>query len=128
MEPPHDKDIRIGEDAWIETGDIPSGAPALEVDPMLRPIEAFVSAFETECVAGCCGICAYLFSPERVKQVVAIDFSHEREALISRLSGIHAALSSSRSEVVVSSRMNQYFSKDTFIRLIEHLIACVKSA
>jgi hypothetical protein len=66
----HRDDISIGPDKWITFFDINGRqAGAVDLDPLILPMEEFWSLLETNCVAGCCGIDAFSVWPEDIERV-----------------------------------------------------------
>ncbi|ELW9447634.1 hypothetical protein KDW19_08475 [Burkholderia cenocepacia] len=118
----HKNDIGIGQDRWIECGDLPVDlSDAIDVDPHLAAVMPLIDALETNCVAGCCGIDAFgLWSDEIA---VALD-TWDADALtrlVDDLLSIRHAIEALPSDIVVSKRINQYFRKTAMLELLAHL-------
>ncbi|MDS0851613.1 DUF6331 family protein [Burkholderia cenocepacia] len=128
----HKNDIGIGQDRWIECGDLPVDlSDAIDVDPHLAAVMPLIDALETNCVAGCCGIDAFgLWSDEIA---VALDTwdSDALTRLVDDLLSIRHAIEALPSDIVVSKRINQYFRKTAMLELLAHLrttIDAIRSA
>ncbi|VWB89879.1 DUF6331 family protein [Burkholderia lata] len=119
---PHKDDISIGPDRWIEFGDLSGGqAQALAIDPCLAEVMPLIDALETDCVAACCGIDAFGFWPDEIAVAVG---SRERDALArlaDDLLSVQRSIDSLPSDLVVSTRMNQYFRKAVVLELLAHI-------
>jgi hypothetical protein len=118
----HRNDISIGSDQWIEWIDI-SGKQdnAVEIDSIILTMADLWNNLETQCVAGCCGIDAFDFRPEEVRKA-GTEF--DIETLRKQAQDIEAEVQSLDSEVLVSTRLNNYFHRDVFIKLLQHLVLC----
>ncbi|WP_236027466.1 DUF6331 family protein [Burkholderia aenigmatica] len=119
---PHKNDISIGPDRWIEFGD-PTGeqAQAVAIDPCLAAVMPLIDALETDCVAECCGIDAFVFWPDEIAGAVG---TRDREALAQLaddLLSVQRSIDALPSNLVVSTRMNQYFRKAAMLALLAHL-------
>ncbi|CAM2187720.1 hypothetical protein KDX15_12610 [Burkholderia cenocepacia] len=128
----HKNDIGIGQDRWIECGDLPVDlSNAIDVDPHLAAVMPLIDALETNCVAGCCGIDAFgLWSDEIA---VALDTwdSDALTRLVDDLLSVRHAIEALPSDIVVSKRINQYFRKMVMLELLAHLrttIDAIRSA
>ncbi|VWC37649.1 DUF6331 family protein [Burkholderia lata] len=119
---PHRDDISIGPDRWIEFGDLSGGqAQALAIDPCLAEVMPLIDALETDCVAACCGIDAFGFWPDEIAVAVG---SRERDALArlaDDLLSVQRSIDALPSDLVVSTRMNQYFRKAVVLELLAHI-------
>ncbi|VWB57217.1 hypothetical protein BLA14095_02525 [Burkholderia lata] len=119
---PHKDDISIGPDRWIEFGDLSGGqAQALAIDPCLAEVMPLIDALETDCVAACCGIDAFGFWPDEIAVAVG---SRDRDALArlaDDLLSVQRSIDALPSDLVVSTRMNQYFRKAVVLELLAHI-------
>lgn len=115
-------DISIGEDRWITFGDLKNGQErAVDIDPYLEPVMSFLDLLETECVAGCCGIHAYGLWPDNINGALKTLGNQERHRLMSDLVKISTEVENLATDTVVSNRLNQYFRKDVFLEILEHI-------
>ncbi|RQV07267.1 hypothetical protein DF047_16315 [Burkholderia cenocepacia] len=128
----HKNGIGIGQDRWIECGDLPVDlSDAIDVDPHLAAVMPLIDALEINCVAGCCGIDAFgLWSDEIA---VALDTwdSDALTRLVDGLLSVRHAIEALPSDIVVSKRINQYFRKTAMLELLAHLrttIDAIRSA
>ncbi len=123
---PHENDISIGEGRWIATGDLKIGPERLEeLDPFLEPIRSFLYFLETACVAECCGINAYELWPKDIETAFSKLKQYEQARLISNLNELSSIVAKLPTDIVVSTRMNNYFRKDVFVELIRHIHSVV---
>lgn len=119
-------DINIGEDRWIIARDHQGRLDeAIGLDGILEPIEPFLSALETECVADCCGIRAYDLWPDNVARATR---QWEGEDLSGLMACVRANVEQSPGDEYLSRRMNLHVHKQTFLELLDHLADCVRSA
>jgi hypothetical protein len=120
---PHKNAIWIGDDRWIEFIDLDGRYDqAVHVDAPLSSLEAFWSALETMCVAGCCGFDAFDFSPEGIAEA-ARGLPHAR--LHDQLEEAIRVVEKLDTTVVVSRRLNNLADKRTFLALLSHVKACL---
>lgn len=119
MSRPNTNDISIGQDRWISFVDV-SGRQgrAVNLDPLIKPMEPFWSALETECVVGCCGIDAFSLWPEDIQRASALVNASE---LRDQLSTLLSFIESSGSDIFRSSHLNNFFDKTVILQIIEHI-------
>jgi hypothetical protein len=123
---PHENDIRIGEDRWIETGTLNLNDPRMaDLDPWLNPLDSFLGLLETYCVAGCCGIDAFGFLPGEIRTAVARLSPNEVARLLAELFVLREAVAALDCETVSSRRLNQLFRKIVFLELVDHIRSVV---
>ncbi|ACA94973.1 MULTISPECIES: DUF6331 family protein [Burkholderia cepacia complex] len=128
----HKNDIGIGQDRWIECGDLPADLrDAIDVDPHLATVMPLVDAMEIHCVAECCGIDAFGFWPDEITVALDTQDSDALTRLIDDLLSIRHAIEALPSDIVVSKRINQYFRKMVMLELLARLrttIDAIRSA
>lgn len=126
MNKEHEHDISIGKDQWILFGDLKNDqSNAVEIDPLMEELIPMWKALETQCVSACCGIDAYdLWEEEVLKNTVDLD----KRLLIDQLSRLKVRISGLENDILVSSMLNNYFTKTTFLQVIEHLLRVCKNA
>ena len=116
----HDDDLMLGPDTWLplQSKDIENTSP-LSIDQWLEPTWPFWQAFETECVAACCGIHAFSFWPENVRNA----------ATACGLPGLSAAFDElcrsieiESADSLISSRLNQLIYKGPLLALLRHIV------
>ena len=115
----HRHDIQIGEDAWIAHLDV-SGREhtAVPIDDALHRASGLWNALETLCDAGCCGVDAFDFAPDSVRQAAA---TLDRRQLAAALHAMHQTIEALPVSVVVSQRLNFVGDKRTVLALLAHL-------
>lgn len=124
MSKEHKHDISIGEDQWIIFGDLKNGQnEAFNVDSLMEALIPMWKSLETQCVAECCGIDAYDLWEEDVLKNTE-NFNHQ--ALIEELVKFRNEIASLEQEVLVSKVLNNFFTKETFIKVLEHLLTIYK--
>ncbi|MBN3772708.1 DUF6331 family protein [Burkholderia sp. Se-20378] len=116
---PYKNDISIGPNRWIEFGDLSGGQVA--IDACLAEVMPLLDALETDCVAACCGIDAFGFWPDEIAVAVATRDHDALARLVDDLLSVQRAIDALPSELVVSTRMNQYFRKAVVLELLAHL-------
>lgn len=124
MSKEHKHDISIGEDQWIIFGDLKNGQnEAFNVDSLMEALIPMWKSLETQCAAECCGIDAYDLWEEDVLKNTE-NFNHQ--ALIEELVKFRNEIASLEQEVLVSKVLNNFFTKETFIKVLEHLLTIYK--
>ncbi|VWC49895.1 DUF6331 family protein [Burkholderia lata] len=119
---PHKNDISIGPDRWIEFSDLSGAqAQAVAIDACLAEVMPLLDALETDCVAECCGIDAFCFWPDEVAAAVSTRDRDALARLVDALLSVQRVIDALPSELVVSTRMNQYFRKAVVLELLAHL-------
>ncbi|VWM13948.1 DUF6331 family protein [Burkholderia lata] len=119
---PYKNDISIGPDRWIEFGNLSGGqAQAVAIDPSLAEVMPLIDVLETNCVAECCGIDAFGFWPDEIEAAVATQDCDALARLVDDLLSVQRAIDALPSELVVSTRMNQYFRKVVLLELLAHI-------
>jgi hypothetical protein len=126
---PHKNDISIGKDRWITAGDLGTGqTDAVEIDHHLATVMPFIEGLETECVAECCGIDAFGLWPDSIRKVLANMGKADISKLIVGLTAAQNAIAQMPSDIVVSTRMNQYFRKEALLEILSHMRSVVENA
>ncbi|MGI9516975.1 MAG: DUF6331 family protein [Pirellulaceae bacterium] len=119
-------DINIGEDRWITARDRQGRLDkAIGLDGILEPIEPFLSALETECVAECCGIRAYDLWPDNVARAAR---QWQGADLSDLMALVRANIEEMSGDECLSHRMNIHLHKQTFLELLDHLADCIRNA
>jgi len=120
----HGDDIFVGENNWIPFADLEgTQSSATNIDFALASTSSFWKALETQCVSDCCGFDAFDFSREGI---AAASHGWDSSALIAELEAIRSVVAAVSSRAVVSSMLNNYCEKNTFLKLIDHVVACVR--
>lgn len=121
MKKDHINDISIGQDQWIEFVDFSksAAADAYQIDSILIQNEKFWNLLEENCVAGCCGIDAFVFWPEDIKRIAS---QFDVEQLRNQFSEIIISVEALDHGVFVSSRLNLYCHKKVLLQLLEHIV------
>lgn len=117
--------ISIGKDLYIKSGPIPPDwDKSIPIDDILSPIQPFLSKFEVNCVAGCCGIDAYQFWPDDI--IRALD--SDTNSLLHTLRDVRESLTELPDVLFMSERINYYFKKSVLIKLLDHIINVIESS
>ena len=126
MNKKHKHDISIGKDQWIIFEDLENGQPdAVKIDPLMVNLFPMWKALETQCVSECCGIDAYgLWSEDVLKSTEALN----RKELIKMPITLASEIQGIEKNILVSSTLNNYFTKSTFLKVIDHLLCVYKNA
>lgn len=115
--------IELGPNSSIELTDLEGRYhQAVNIDEMVRPIAPFWKGLETICKAECCGIRAFDFSTEHVRQVFRSLDSLEPIFLMDQLLELLSFVGEHESDTFVSEELNQYFDREDLTKLLEHLI------
>ena len=113
-------DIHIGETEripWVEF-DILSN-DKIDIDYIVAKHDDFWTFLEIFCVPECCGLDAFRFYPDDIKNVA----NHaDKELLKKELSTLKNDLLDSDNNIVISLRLNNLIEKSVFIKLLEHII------
>lgn len=121
----HENDISIGKDQWIIFEDPKDDREyAVNIDPLMEGIQPMWRALETQCVSGCCGIDAFNFWEEEVKKNT-IEFNQAE--LLNNLARLKSDIVDLEGEVLVSTMLNNYFTKKTFLQIVDHLMNVYKN-
>lgn len=116
----HRNDIRIAEDQWIRHVDI-SGrqARAVDIDPLVKPLQPFWDLLVVYCQFDCCGFDALCFFPEhlRVSSEELADPS-----LPEKIGKLHSFVLNSWSDVFVSETLDNFFDRDVLLKLLDHIV------
>ncbi|MBT1696054.1 hypothetical protein KK083_04140 [Fulvivirgaceae bacterium PWU4] len=118
------KDISTGKDKvikWIGF-DACNDSDIFEIDDLLKPSFDFWDKLETQCMAACCGIDAYSFWEEDIRNAIK---GCDKPQLTSTLKYTKAEILQSNRTVVSSSRLNNLFHKHVFIQLIDHILRSI---
>lgn len=119
------EDISIGENIWIEWIDFDyKNSNTIEIDEFLQPTMNFWAGLEIHCVAGCCGIDAFSFWREDIKNS---SNQFDQNYLIKELNLLKEKISNLHNDELMSSRINNLFHKKVFLQLIEHILQQIKS-
>ncbi|MBY0236789.1 MAG: hypothetical protein K2W93_17545 [Burkholderiaceae bacterium] len=111
--------ILIGKGKWIEHIDLAGRyESAVNIDFLLRDLDSLWSVLETECVADCCGIDAFDFTPENL--VNASNKLNGAE-LSAKIEDLRVKLEALDASVFVSQRLNNYSDRAVFEALLQHL-------
>jgi hypothetical protein len=113
-----ERSILIGDEKWVEFVDTGLRETEADIDPLLMDLEPMWQMLETECVAGCCGIQAFDFTPENIAAVASGLNSSEISAKIANL---RAHLQQLDAGVFISGRLNHYSHRSVFDALLRHL-------
>jgi len=113
-------DIHIGETErihWVEFDT--SNNDLIDVDYIVAKHDDFWTFLQIFCVPDCCGLDAFRFYPEDIKNAV----NHvDKEQLKRDLSTLKNHLLESDKDIVISSRLNNLINKTVFIKLLDHII------
>ncbi len=88
------------------------------LDKFLENNREFWSALETECVAECCGIDAYDFSEEAIKEIIE---SFDSNRILDDLNTAIQFIEVSKSEHMHSTIFNCYATKKESIELFKNI-------
>lgn len=112
-------DIHIGETErinWVEFDT--SSNDLFDVDYIIANHDDFWTFLQIFCVSDCCGLDAFRFYPDDIKNAA----SHvDKEVLSSDLSKLKFDLLNSDKDIIISSRLNNLVDRTVFIRLIDHI-------
>lgn len=114
--------ISIGKDRWIEQIEIDTKLTPAELDDLMYSTRTFWDALVTECVVECCGIDALGLWPEDITKAAG---QFDQAYLYRELSLLKSIVQMLDNDVVVVHRLNNYFHKSVFIKLLDHIISCI---
>jgi hypothetical protein len=114
--------ISIGRNKWIECIDLTVSSKPFYIDGVLLQTKALLKNLETVCIAECCGIDAFaLWQQDIAKASEGLD----KEAIKMELQRAKAQLLERPEKLVTSEHLNSLFEKKVFIRVLDHLLACL---
>lgn len=114
-------DIYISEYEKIEwVGFDALSCELVDVDYIIAKHDSFWKALEIFCVAACCGLNAFRFYSDDIKNAA---HHTDKELLKSDLSILKSNLISSEKAVVISSNLNNLVDKKVFIQLLDHILS-----
>lgn len=118
-------DIPTGESSWIEFIDLANRqSEAVEIDHLLVNLLPFFEALEQHCVAECCGFDAFDFYPNTIASAAAkMNLKDLHGTLRKAIREVEAL----ETTIIVSTRINNYSDKKTFLALLSHIQSCVQS-
>ncbi len=126
MTKPHPNDISVGPDRWITFIDLEERqSAAIEIDEILKPVFPFLELLENDCVAECCGIDAYTLWPDDIVEACR---QFDPLELLQKIEQIRKRVSDTDGDVVVSHKINNYFDKGVFLRLIDHITSSIRTS
>ncbi|MDN2714282.1 DUF6331 family protein [Janthinobacterium sp. SUN120] len=115
-------DIQIGDDAWIEFISLDGRYDqAIDIDALLNGLWPLICRLETYCVAGCCGMDAFDFTPEGIAAAL-VDL--DRAQLHAACAQARIAVAAAASDVFTSNTLNHMADKRVFLQLLEHVERC----
>lgn len=95
----------------------------IEIDDILKPTYDFWDGLETQCVAGCCGLDAFSFWEDDIKNSIN---NIDKTQLISDFKNVKAELINTNKAVVSSGRLNNLMYTKVFISLIDHILTTIE--
>jgi hypothetical protein len=120
---PHRKNISIGEDRWISFIELDGRqGEALDIDPLLEPIQSFLGLLETKCVVACCGIDALGLWPEDV--VRAQRNCHDPD-IGWKVTTARDQIAQCGCDTLVSHKLNNYFDRRVLLAVLDHIKSCL---
>lgn len=126
MTKPHQNDISVGQDQWITFVNVEGRqSTAVDIDPLLTPMNDFLDRLETTCVAGCCGIDAFDLWPEHIQRAAA---ESGDTALPRKLLELKAFIDENPADCFVSTRLNNYFDRGVLLQVLDHIATHLKNA
>ncbi|MCR6639851.1 MAG: DUF6331 family protein [Sporocytophaga sp.] len=120
------KGIRIGENKWINwVNNNPSNnSEIIEIDELLISTYDFWTGLETQCVAECCGLDAFSFWEDDIKEAIS---SIDKTQLIIDLKNVKAELIKTNKTIVSSDKLNNLMDKGVFIQLVDHILTIIEN-
>ncbi len=115
----HKDDISIAENLWIDwiEFDYKNSNPK-DIDEFLLPTMNFWVGLEVHCVAECCGLDAFSFWREDIKNAVQ---NLNQNYILDELKTLKSQIDSLNTDELMSIRMNNLFHKNVFLKLIDHI-------
>jgi Family of unknown function (DUF6331) len=118
-------DINIAENLWIDwiEFDYKKSNPK-DIDDLLEPTIKLWNRLEVHCIAECCGIHAFSFRREDIKNAVA---DLDQVYYIDEFKTLKFKISNLDTYELMSSRINNLFHKNVFLKLIGHISEQIKT-
>ena len=114
-----ENDIKLDNNQVIEWFDFnPESDKNVDITYLTTPLVKFFKTLETECLSECCGIDAFDFSEENIKQNLC---KFDKDKLIQNLLTILNDLEFQDTISVSSTDLNQLFHKKTFADLVSYI-------
>lgn len=118
----NNNDILIGYNLWLAWIDITDKYYiAKNIDNLVETeiLKDFWMRLETECVAGCCGLDAFDFTPDAIREVTTyFETAKLREALVTLRDNVECM----ETQILSSNRLNNLFQRDFFVLLLNHIL------
>ncbi|MGK5065113.1 DUF6331 family protein [Janthinobacterium sp. LB3P112] len=116
-------DIQIGAETWIEFISLDGRyEQAIDIDALLDGLWPLICRLETHCVAGCCGMDAFDFTPAAIDTAL---LELDRAQLHAACAQARSAVTAAASDVFTSETMNHVADKRVFLQLLQHLERCL---
>ncbi len=97
---------------------------AIRIDEWMVELQPLWAALETDCVAACCGLDAFVFWPEAIQN----NTRHLPKApLIAQLKIFQNKIENIYGNDLVSFRLNSYFTKNTLLHFLAYLIGVLSA-
>ncbi|MDM1523010.1 hypothetical protein HX088_06965 [Empedobacter sp. 225-1] len=111
-------DIKIDEDKYIKWIPLEKDIKSINIDNLLVKTYSFWESLSTECVFECCGISACDFTSDTISKTVK---SFDVEELLINFNDLIIEIESFQNNEIYSNYLNQYFNKDVFLELVQHI-------
>ncbi|MEZ5016698.1 MAG: DUF6331 family protein [Flavipsychrobacter sp.] len=116
----HKNDIYIADKEWIRWIDCADKADErLEIEQELKAMQPFWNNLMTKCDSECCGIQAYDFTTENIKEAIN---EIDKMKLVKQLVSLKEITQATTKAVVSSRILNHFILKSVFLQLLDHLI------
>jgi hypothetical protein len=118
-------DISIAENLWIDwiEFDYKNSNPK-DIDEFLAPTLNFWIGLEVHCVAGCCGLDAFSFWKE---DIINSAKNFNQNSFLDELKTLKEKIYNLEKDELMSSRMNNLFHKNVFLKLLDHISEQIKN-
>jgi hypothetical protein len=116
--------ISIGENKWIVFEEWERGEESLEIDHLFEPSKLFWDNLETDCMVECCGVNAYNLWKKDIQSVYK---KIDDPGILPKLQELRLAILEQRARVVTVHFMNNLFTRNCFLELLDHIILSIEN-
>ena len=118
-----DNNIHVDSDKVINWIDFASTNP-VDVDQLIEPLTDFFKKLEISCMAECCGINAFSFYPNDIRNACE-EFSPDD--LLEKINLLIQEITKLDGQVIECGQLNQLLHANVFLQILDHIKKNIKS-
>jgi hypothetical protein len=115
-----DKNILIGNDKWIQWVEIDPEESQLRIDKEIESTRPFLQLLELHCIPGCCGIDAFDFRVEAIKNAQK---SLDNPNFVSEFEKLRDKIQSTDHKTIGCYYLNSIIDKKVLLQILDHIIS-----